>query len=122
MEDNFLISINLMRLKNVSIKDVKDEKGGSAKCVVIPVKENNLFISQRGDAYVGFNAWYNKDFEYGTHEVKRTLTKEEYTNMTTTDKKKMPNVGSMRPLGYKKKNKEDKVIVKQKFDINNMPF
>lgn len=122
MGDNFLISINLMRLKGVAMKKMKDQNGKINQCVVIPVEPNNFFVSARGDVYVGLTAYAAKEgFEHGTHEIKRSLSKEESQGMTTEDRKRLPNIGTMRPINFKAKEEKPKVE-RKKIDINNMPF
>lgn len=120
-DESYLMSINLMRLKGVSLKDMKNKSGKVMKCVIIPVEPNNFYVSARGDVYVGLTAYAAKeDFEHGTHEIKRSLSKEESQGMTTEDRKRLPNIGTMRPIGFKNKKEEKKV--ENKIDINKMPF
>lgn len=125
MEENFLISINLLRLRNASIKGVKNKDGKVVKCVIIPIEKNNIFISEKSGAYIGFTAYAKKDWDKGTHEVKKTLSKDEAENMTAEDKKNMPNVGSMRTWNFKKKANStelNKKETKKKININEMPI
>lgn len=111
-----------MRLKGVAMKKMKDQNGKINQCVVIPVEPNNFFVSARGDVYVGLTAYAAKEgFEHGTHEIKRSLSKEESQGLTTEDRKRLPNIGTMRPINFKSKEEKPKVE-RKKIDINNMPF
>lgn len=60
MADSKLIgSINMARLKNVGIMDVKGKTGTMKKCVVIPIEDNDIYIKveektsqQTGEVYI----------------------------------------------------------------------
>lgn len=60
MADSKLIgSINMARLKNVGIMDVKGKTGQVKKCLVIPIEDNDVFIKveektnqQTGEVYI----------------------------------------------------------------------
>ena len=76
MADSKLIgSINMSRLKNVGIMDVKGRSGVVKKCVVIPIEDNDIFIKveektsqQTGEIYI--SKQYNLGVEiYNRREV-----------------------------------------------------
>lgn len=60
MADSKLVgSINMARLKNVGIMDVKGRTGVVKKCVVIPIEDNDIFVKveekanqQTGEVYI----------------------------------------------------------------------
>lgn len=60
MADSKLVgSINLARLKNVGIMDVKGKSGTVKKCVVVPIEDNDIFVkieektnTQTGEVYI----------------------------------------------------------------------
>ena len=60
MADSKLVgSINMARLKNVGIMDVKGKTGIVKKCVVIPIEDNDIFVKveekanqQTGEVYI----------------------------------------------------------------------
>lgn len=45
-ELNLTGSIDLMRLQSVGTKDVPTKDGGTKRCVVIPIEENEIFITK----------------------------------------------------------------------------
>lgn len=94
MEDSGTVSLYLNRLKNVDIIDVKGKK-----CVVIPVEDNGIYISQKGTMVLSYfmSKMYEED-KYGhSHVLKRKLSKDEYKTMSPEDRKKVPDGGYFSP-------------------------
>lgn len=78
--DNLNIDINLMKLSRVGVASIH-----GLRCVVIPIDENDIFVSQDQQtgkakgAYLHLTAWTNKNGvgQYGdTHYVKQSYSKE----------------------------------------------
>ena len=73
------MNLNLMKLSRVGVASIK-----GLKCVVIPIEENDIFISLNNDgkaksAYLNITAWANKNgvSQYGdTHLVKQSFSEE----------------------------------------------
>lgn len=94
MSTNLKISLNLKKLKNVGVMDVKGRES-TQRCIVIPIEANNIFISDKG-AYldiVGFEM-KNPGDKKETHLLKQSLPKEVYEKMTQADKDAQPLVGN----------------------------
>lgn len=126
MYDNFIISVNLSKLNGTKVKELKTKDGETVECVIIPVKQNNIFVSEKSGAYLNLSARENKDQRYSTHSLVVNVNKEEYLKMSKADKDKIPTCGTMSPIGFKqniKRNKKEETSNKNsKFSINNMPF
>lgn len=73
------MNVNLMKLSRVGVASIK-----GLKCVVIPIVENDIFISMNEggkakSAYLNITAWANKNgvSQYGdTHLVKQSFSEE----------------------------------------------
>ena len=73
---NYNERINLANLEKVGVTTLNGANG-PVQCVVIPVKENNIFIGDKG-IYLDLVIIETKDSKYGdTHFVKRQLSKDE---------------------------------------------
>ena len=95
MEESGTISLYLNRLENVTV-----DNAGGKKCVIIPIAENGIFISERGSVCANF--FMNKVFtptSFGsTHVLRRKLSKEEFYRLSKDDKKRIKEVGYFRPF------------------------
>lgn len=98
-KENFNIRLNLAALKRTDIKELPKKDGsGTIRCVVIPVEENNIFVSEKGNIFLTLDAW-STDSPYHTHRIRRTLTKMEREQMTKEEKNAMW-CGDMKPINY----------------------
>jgi len=92
--ENFAVKINLTQLKSIT-KEFKGKKG-KVKCIVIPIKENNLFQGEKG-IYLDLSgiALKNPKFpKQQTHLIKQNLPKEIYSALTDEQKKELPIIGN----------------------------
>lgn len=95
--------INLLKFRKSCIMSLKG-KESYVKCVVIPVEENQIFISeddrhQAKGAYVDFMAYENRESQYGdSHSLRQTYPKEVRERMTDDEKREIPYIGNLRPL------------------------
>jgi hypothetical protein len=67
---NLSLSIDLTSLSNAQVQNAQD---GTA-VLIIPIQQNDLFVSERGRVYLTVDAWENRmgQDQYGnTHEVKQ---------------------------------------------------
>ena len=90
------ISIALTKLEGANIVDI-----GGKKCVCIPVEDNRIFISNRGQAYLSLSMYPYRAGEApnnNTHYLKRQKTKGEEKEAY----QKAPIVGYGREFGDKK--------------------
>lgn len=100
---NFTGKINLLKLKKSCVMALKG-KESYVKCVVIPIEENQIYITeddrhQAKGAYLDFMAYENQNSQYGdTHSLRQTYPKEVRERMTDDEKKKIPYIGNLRPF------------------------
>lgn len=87
--------INLRQLKSI-VKPMKRKDGSMVDCLVIPIKPNQLYQSEKAVYLdlIGFEFQNNIDDSKDTHLVKQSLPKEVFEKMTDEDKKKMPILGN----------------------------
>lgn len=89
------VKINLAALPSHVVKTLKGKGGEEIECVIIPIKKNNIFKSEKGNLYldlVMFPLAQPKDNQ--THLVKQSLSKEVREKMTDKEKKEQPILGS----------------------------
>lgn len=90
---NGTIGIHLNKLNDVSVVDVRGRK-----CVVIPVEENGIYISEKGTIVLSYFMSKMKEEAWGkTHSLKRKLTKEEYKTWTKEQRENNPVAGYFEP-------------------------
>lgn len=92
--NNFAVKINLTQL-NCVVKEFKGKKG-KVKCVVVPIKENNLYQGEKG-VYLDLSGIALKDPKYPkqqTHLIKQNLPKEIYEKLSDEEKKAIPIIGN----------------------------
>ena len=90
---NGTINIHLNKLSDVSVVDVRGRK-----CVVIPVDENGIYISDKGTIVLSYFMSKMQEEKWGkTHSLKRKLTKEEYKTWTKEQKDNNPVAGYFEP-------------------------
>lgn len=98
---NYNLKIDYAKLKKVGVAHIQG-KTGKVKCVIIPVEENNIFLSEKGGIYQDFSVFATKEEKYGqTHIIKPAMRKEEYERMTEDERKAIPIVGSLSPVKAK---------------------
>lgn len=86
--------LNLAALTHVKFKS---DKG--ADCILIPIKENNLFFSEKGAVYIDIIAFDMKEpKDYATHIVKQSFSKEVRETMTESEKNNQPILGNLKTL------------------------
>ena len=96
---NYNVKIDLKKLEKVAVMNIQG-KNGLIKCVVIPVEENNIFVSEKanGGIYLDLKASEVRDMRFGqSHILKRTVGKEAYSKMTKEEIINMPIVGNLSP-------------------------
>ena len=93
---NISAKINLRQLKNV-VRSITGKNGNPVECLIIPIKENNLFFGEKG-IYLDLQAFELKDRkpdQKDTHIVKQSFPKEVFDKMSEQEKKDMPILGNM---------------------------
>ena len=89
--DNGMLSIYLNRLNNATVEVVRGKE-----CVVIPVNDNNLFISSKGTIVLTTLLLKMKESKWGkTHSIQAHIKKEEREKMSEEQRKE-----AAKELGY----------------------
>ena len=89
--DNGMLSIYLNRLNNATVEVVRGKE-----CVVIPVNDNNLFISSKGTIVLTTLLLKMKESKWGkTHSIQAHIKKEERDKMSEEQRKE-----AAKELGY----------------------
>ena len=94
---NLTSKINLTGLK--PSRKLINGKSGQIDCLVIPIKENHLFIGEKGGLYLDLQHHEIKNpkkDQNDSHLVKQSLPKEVYEKMTDQEKQEMPILGNSR--------------------------
>ena len=85
----------MRQLKHVE-REMTGKDGSKVKCLIIPIKENNLFEGEKG-VYLDITAIEIKN-KVGdskeTHLLKKSLPKEIYDNLTDAEREAMPILGN----------------------------
>lgn len=98
---NYNLKIDYAKLNKVGVAHIQG-KTGKVKCVVIPVEENNIFLSEKGGIYQDFSVFAMREEKYGqTHIVKPSLSKEKYERMSEDERKAIPIIGTLSPVKAK---------------------
>lgn len=100
------------------------------RCLVIPIEENNIFISTDENnrpkaAYLDLTAWELKNPKYEeTHMIKQSLPKEVRERMTDEEKKAMPILGGLKPANFEAQNGASTCDAPfaQAQDLQDLPF
>lgn len=102
---NFNAKLNLMKLSRAGIMQIQG-RGEVLRCLVIPVEENHLFVSTDAmtnkpkSVYLDLSVWELQNPKYEeTHMIKQSLPKEARERMTDEERKSMPVLGGLKPIG-----------------------
>lgn len=96
---NYNIKLDLSKLCKTTTMEIQG-KSGKVKCVVIPIEENNIFVSSKtGALYLEVSAYENREIYYGqTHAIKQKVGGDKWRNMTQEERKAIPICGNMTPI------------------------
>lgn len=98
---NYNVKIDFAKLNKVGVANIQG-KTGKVKCVVIPVEENDIFLSEKGGIYKDFTAIEMKEERYGqSHLVKTAIPSEKWKNMSDEEKNAVPIIGALSPIKRK---------------------
>lgn len=96
---NYNLKLDFAKLKKVGVANITGKTGNKVKCVVIPVEENNIFLSEKGGIYMDLACFALKEEKYEqSHLIKPSLTKEQRERMTDEEKNAIPIVGALKPM------------------------
>lgn len=95
---NYNLKLDLSKLKNACIKNLK-AKSGEVKCLIIPIDDNNLFVSEKtGSIYLDCTCTELQAPKYEqTHFIKRRYTKEQFYQLDQEERKNIPILGNLSP-------------------------
>lgn len=88
---NYEIKIDLMKLRNTVVTDSKTKGKG----VFIPIEDNDIFVSDKGAAYLTITAFENREQRFGkTHSLKQKISRQLWKSLPD-EEKRMPYIGNM---------------------------
>lgn len=125
-EKKYNIKLDLKKLKNAFVKEIQGSTR-TVQCVCIPIKDNHIFVSERGGLYLDLQATPLKEMRYGqSHLVKPVVGKDNWKSMSVEERNAIPIVGSLNPMEFvseedKNKNAQD-VYVNNNAEDDGMPF
>lgn len=126
-EKKYNIKLDLKKLKNVFVKDIQGSTR-TVQCLCIPIKDNRLFVSERGSVYLDLQASPLREMRYGqSHFVKPIVGKDNWKAMSEEERKAIPIVGSLNPIEFvdedsKSKNAQDVYGNNNNTEDDGMPF
>lgn len=126
-EKKYNIKLDLKKLKNVFVKDIQGSTR-TVQCLCIPIKDNRLFVSERGSVYLDLQASPLREMRYGqSHFVKPVVGKDNWKAMSEEERKAIPIVGSLNPIEFvdedsKSKNAQDVYGNNNNIEDDGMPF
>ena len=94
---NYKMTLALTKLPGAEL--VEDERG--KKCVRIPVEENDIFLTEKGGAYISFVMWLNRngaDQKGNTHTVKLSTGQEYAQRYPQYAGQNAQILGGMKPM------------------------
>lgn len=94
------IRLDLTKLQGAFVATIKG-KTASKQCICIPIEESHIYMGEKG-AYLSLiaNKIQNPKFE-DTYFIKQRFDKETYAQWTEEERKAMPIIGGIRPIGTK---------------------
>ena len=124
---SYAINLNLLKLKNTAVIDIKSNKTGEVKkCLIIPVVDNDLYQSERG-VYIGLNVYEANNLKDDkTHLVKQNHSKEVREKMSEDDRANLPILGDAKPIVFRSEpaniNTEEYNQAKDALAADDLPF
>ena len=96
---NYNIKLDLSKLCKTTTMDIQG-KTGKVKCVVIPVEENDIFVSKKtGSIYLHLTANERREQAFGqTHFIKQRVGGTKWKAMTQEERNNIPICGSLSPF------------------------
>lgn len=121
------INLNLLKLKNTAVIDMKSQKTGiTKKCIIIPITDNDLYQSDKG-VYLGLNAYEANGLNDGkTHLLKQNHSKDVREKMSEDERINMPILGDAKPIVTRSEpanvNSEEYTQAKEALAADDLPF
>ena len=121
--DNYSISLDLTKLRNVGITEIKG-RTGMKECVVIPLEDNPEIFRGKKGCYLSMAVFLRKTADQfgNTHLLKASYPKEVLDKMTREEKYAIPILGNMKPMGGGPVQTEDYGYESAASDDEDLPF
>ena len=107
-----------------AIMNVTRKDGSKVECIVIPIEENNLFKSEKGNVYCDFKVWEispEKRKGEDTHLINQSLKKEIRESLKSQGKYP-PTLGSIREQQYEASDTVDNSFNNVETSGSDLPF
>lgn len=102
--ENFKLRLNFAKLAN-TYASVVNTPNGNKMCVVIPIEENNIYISERGSILLSATAKKLREVKYNeTHSITNNIPIEKYRQMSKDERDRLPIIGGLTPIVYNNDN------------------
>lgn len=88
------INLNLHKLKATGVVELIGKSGAKKRCLVIPIDDNDLFVSDKG-VYLNLIAFPNDKVEGQSHIVKQSFNKARRDSMTEEERNSLPILGGI---------------------------
>lgn len=119
-ERNYNIKLDLAKLNKVAAVNLTGKTGEKVKCVVIPVEDNDIFLSEKGGIYLDLTAIAMKEERYGqTHLIKKSIPSDIYKELSDEFKKNQPIIGALKPIQSKQ---AEVTNYAQAENVDQLPF
>lgn len=134
-------SVNLAKLNNVGIMNVKGKSGATKKCIVIPVEDNDIFVKVSnktrtdGQQYeskiygLGVEVYEKKDVDQfgNSHYLKRSVSKEYLNTHSQAEVEAMNKtyLGDLKPVEIPSSNQAATIAPQAEVtadDSDDLPF
>lgn len=104
--DNFKLRLNLAKLIDAYTSVVNTPKGNKI-CVIIPVEDNNIYLSERGSMILTATGKKMREMKYNeTHSITNNVPIEKYRQMSKEERDRLPIIGGVTPIIYNNNNAE----------------
>lgn len=100
---NYSIKLDLKKMKEAGLVNIKGKDGRTRKCVVIPTDVNHeIYVGNKG-IYLNLTAIETKEVsKFGdSHFIKGSIDKEAFESMSKEERDSQPILGNMKPLERK---------------------
>lgn len=100
---NYSIKLDLKKMKEAGLVNIKGKDGRTRKCVVIPTDANReIYVGNKG-IYLNLTAIETKEVsKFGdSHFIKGSVDKEAFEALSEEERRNLPILGNMKPLERK---------------------
>lgn len=100
---NYSIKLDLKKMKEAGLVNIKGKDGRTRKCVVIPTDVNHEICLGNKGIYLNLTAIETKEVsKFGdSHFIKGSIDKEAFEALSEEERRNLPILGNMKPLERK---------------------